>query len=244
MEKHAAYTGLSEWFEYLNDDCDYEKWSQYLISRLQGYPVKTGVDFGCGAGWFTRAFYRAGYQTTGVDISEEMLTKAEENARKGGERCRFLKGDIAAFHSPEKFGFATAINDCINYLPKHKLKSAFSCVYKSLQKGGVFLFDISSKKKFQEKIARSVNVDDREEVTYLSFGSLNGDEATLDVTLFIKEKDGKYTRFDETHTQYMYSEEEILSALQQTGFSLIEVTGHLGEEKSTSDRVVFFAQKK
>ncbi|MFQ7076865.1 MAG: hypothetical protein ACLRSW_02405 [Christensenellaceae bacterium] len=33
MEKKAAYEGLAEWFEYLNDDCGYEKWSQYLISK-------------------------------------------------------------------------------------------------------------------------------------------------------------------------------------------------------------------
>ena len=243
MEKHAAYTSLSDWFEYLNDDCDYEQWSQYLISLIKRYPVKDGVDFGCGAGWFTRAFYRNGYETTGVDISPEMLRKAEENARKNGERCQFLHGDIANFKTPKKFGFATAINDCINYLPKEKLLSAFSCVYKALQKGGVFLFDISSEKKFLNKIARSVNVDDREEVTYISFGEVEGDKATLDVSLFVKDANGKYTRFDETHTQYVYKEDEIVSALEKVGFTLELVEGHLGEDKTNSDRILFVAQK-
>lgn len=69
MEKKAAYEGLAEWFEYLNDDCGYEKWSQYLISKLKCFPLTTGLDVGCGSGWFTRAFRRAGYDMAGLDLS-------------------------------------------------------------------------------------------------------------------------------------------------------------------------------
>ena len=73
MSDTAAYTNLAEWFEYLNDDCGYENWSQYLILKLKEYPLKSGLDIGCGGGWFTRAFTRAGYQMTGMDISPQML---------------------------------------------------------------------------------------------------------------------------------------------------------------------------
>ena len=34
MEKKAAYEGLAEWFEYLNDDCGYEKWSQNFKAEM------------------------------------------------------------------------------------------------------------------------------------------------------------------------------------------------------------------
>ena len=60
MEKQTAYTNLAEWFEYLNDDCDYENWSQYLILKLSAFPLATGLDIGCGGGWFTRAFQKHG----------------------------------------------------------------------------------------------------------------------------------------------------------------------------------------
>ena len=48
MERKTAYSTLAEWFEYLNDDCDYEQWSQYLIKTLSAYPLDTGLDVGCG----------------------------------------------------------------------------------------------------------------------------------------------------------------------------------------------------
>ncbi len=241
--KARAYTNLAKWFEYLNDDCDYENWSQYFIRHLNGFSVREGLDIGCGGGWFTRAFTRAGYAMTGLDISPEMLDYAQARAIKEGVRGEYLLGDIVQFRSPKKFDFATAINDCVNYLPKDKLATAFKKVYASLKKGGIFLFDISSERKFRQKIANTVSVDDRDDVTYLSFNREEEDGVTMEVTLFSKTADGRYERLDETHRQYRYSEEEISSALRETGFTLLLVEGHLGEDKSTSDRIFFIARK-
>ena len=243
MERKGAYAHLAKWFEYLNDDCGYENWSQYFITKLRAYPVKTGLDIGCGGGWFTRAFQRAGYQMTGVDISPEMLDFAQAQALKEGLRSEYLLGDITKFKSHKKFDFATAINDCINYIPKNKLDSAFKCVKNALAKGGIFLFDISSERKFREKIANTVSVDDRDEITYMSFNREETDGVTMEVTLFARGKDGLYERLDEVHRQYRYTEEEILSALQRNGFTPLCVEGHLGEDKANSDRILFIAKK-
>lgn len=84
MEREAAYAGLADWFEYLNDDCGYENWSQYLIAKLGAFPLRSGLDIGCGGGWFTRAFHRADYAMTGLDISPEMLNFAMRRSRQEG----------------------------------------------------------------------------------------------------------------------------------------------------------------
>ncbi len=241
--KSTAYTNLAKWFEYLNDDCDYEKWSQYLITKLKNYPCVNGLDIGCGAGWFTRAFEKYGYKMVGMDNSAEMLDKAQETALKTGVRSEYILGDITAKKLPKKFDFATAINDCVNYIPKEKLHSAFKNIAGSLKKNGIFLFDISSKRKFEKKIANTVSVDDRDEVTYLSFNQVQGEKAILDVTVFERRTDGSYIRKDETHLQYIYEEEEIVLALKNAGFSIVETEGHLGEDKSESDRICFLAKK-
>jgi SAM-dependent methyltransferase len=243
MRREKAYTNLAEWFEYLNDDCDYEQWSQSLTAKLSEYPLSVGLDIGCGAGWFTRAFQKAGYRMTGMDISPEMLDKAQANALQAGLRGEYILGDIALTKLPARFDFATAINDCVNYIPKTKLKKAFKNVYGALKKGGVFLFDISSPRKFERKIANTVSVDDREEVTYLSFNRVDGDCAVMDVTLFVRRADGAFDRLDETHTQYIYNIEEITDALTASGFALASVEGHLGEAVDTADRLLFVARK-
>ncbi len=243
MERKLAYANLAKWFEYLNDDCDYENWSQYFVAKLQSFSLSSGLDIGCGGGYFTRAFQRAGYAMTGMDISAEMLNAAQEQAMKEGVRSEYLLGDVSKFRVLKKFDFATAINDCINYLPKNKLDSAFKCVKSALKKGGIFLFDISSEKKFKEKIANTVSVDDRDDVTYMSFNKQEKDGVTMEVTLFEKNADGSYRRLDEMHRQYIYTEEEITSALLRCGFTLLGVEGHLGEDKTVSDRILFIAKK-
>ena len=243
MDNKSAYRHLAKWFEYLNDDCGYENWSQYLIDKLRAYPLFVGLDIGCGGGWFTRAFARQGYLMTGMDVSAEMLNAAQAAALKAGIKGEYLLGDIAKMKLPRRFDFATAINDCINYIPKDKLLPALKNIHGALKKGGVFLFDVSSPCKFTRKVANTVSVDDRDEVTYLAFNRMDGDKVTLDVTVFEREQSGKYVRFDETHVQYVYTETELLTALQTAGFTPVWVEGHLGEDKNVSDRIVILAQK-
>ncbi len=243
MERQSAYAHLAKWFEYLNDDCGYENWSQYLIGKLKKFPLVNGLDIGCGGGWFTRAFYRQGYTMTGMDISSEMLDFAQEKALKEGVRGEYILGDISKTKLPARFDFATAINDCINYLPKDRLEKAFKNVASALKKDGIFLFDISSERKIREKIANTVCADDREDVTYVSFNKEELDGVTMDVTLFVRQQNGSFERLDESHRQYIYTKEEIKQALQKCGFELLESEGHLGEDENVSDRICFLAKK-
>lgn len=244
MANTAAYVGLARWFEYLNDDCDYEKWSQFLITKLKDFSLSAGVDIGCGGGYFTRFFAKNGYEMLGVDISPEMLSFAQETALKEGVRGEYILGDITKIKIPKRFDFATAINDCVNYIPKEKLVTAFKNVKNGLKKDGIFLFDVSSERKFREKIADTVCADDREDVTYLAFNSVEKDKVTMDVTVFSKRADGAFDRTDEKHIQYIYTHEEICDALSLAGFELLSMEGHLGEEIEKSDRICFLAKRK
>ena len=116
-------------------------------------------------------------------------------------------------------------------------------MYNALSKNGVFLFDISSERKFLDKIANTVSVDDRDDVTYMSFNKAEEDGATMEVTLFVKRADGAYERLDEVHRQYSHSKTEIIDALEKAGFTVLETEGFLGEDERKSDRLCFLAQK-
>ena len=236
-----SYSALGRWFEYLNDDCGYEQWSQYLIKKLGEYPVGAkGLDIGCGNGYFTRALKKEGYDVLGVDKSPEMLSRAQEFSFKEGVRVEFLLGDITKLKLPGKCDFAVAVNDCLNYVKKSDLKSAFTRVHSCLKKGGTFIFDISSAQKLKNTLGNNLFAEDREDITYLWFNTLSGDSVTMDLTFFVLEKNGKYTRYDERHVQYIHEEEDIIKALNECGFS-VESEGHLGKEKR--ERINFICKK-
>lgn len=236
-----SYSALGRWFEYLNDDCGYEQWSQYLINLLKNcVSGADGLDIGCGNGYFTRALTRAGYRVKGIDISPEMLDTATKIAIKEGVRAEFLLGDITKLKINGKVDFCTAVNDCINYVPKDKLKQAFSHVKNCLKKDGVFIFDISSAEKLKTIVGNNVFAEDRDDISYMWFNTVEGDKVIMDLTFFEREKDGNYSRFDERHIQYIYEEDEIISALEEVGFSC-KTEGHLGKEKK--ERINFICTR-
>jgi SAM-dependent methyltransferase len=236
-----SYSALGRWFEYLNDDCGYEQWSQYLISTLKSEGAgASGVDIGCGNGYFTRALIRAGYFVSGVDISPQMLDKAQQLSLKQGVRAEFLLGDITKLKLNAKVDFAVAINDCLNYVSQNKLDTAFSRVNSCLKKGGVFIFDISTSQKLKNTLGNNLFCEDRDDITYIWFNTLSNDRVTMDLTFFEKGKDGRYTRFDERHVQYIHEKEDVINALTKAGFS-VRCEGHLG--KSEDERINFICKK-
>jgi ubiquinone/menaquinone biosynthesis C-methylase UbiE len=238
----TQYSALGSWFEYLNDDCGYLQWSQYLINRLKSLNVGLkGVDIGCGNGYFTRALYKSGYDVCGVDISPSMLSVAKQKAVKEGANCEFLLGDITKLKLNGKVDFAVAVNDCLNYVCKDKLVAAFKHVYSLLNRGGAFIFDISSENKIRNILGNNMFGEDREDISYLWFNRQTDDGVEMELTFFVKDKDGRYTRYDERHVQFAHSENDIVAALQSVGFTNIVTEGHLGKDKS--ERINFIAQK-
>lgn len=226
-----SYSALGRWFEYLNDDCDYGQWSQYLIdlvkTRASGL---SGLDIGCGNGYFTRAFIKEGFSVRGVDISPQMLDTAKTLALKEGVKAEFLLGDITKLKLNAKVDFAVAVNDCLNYVPRQKLKSAFSRVHANLKKGGIFIFDISSVQKLKNVLGNNLFAEDRDDITYLWFNTLEEDRVIFDITVFVRQSDGSYTRSDERQVQYIHEESTVVSALKEAGFN-VKSEGHLGKDK-------------
>ena len=239
----AVYDYLADWFEFLNDDCDYPKWSQYFIEKLSRFHAgKRGLELGCGSGAFSRALARAGYEMTGADLSAPMLTKAAALAREQGLCVEYLRMDAAAPKTAEKFDFILSPNDCYNYVAPEKLPAAFRRIAGCLKKEGIFWFDLSSAYKLRQKIANNMFADDRDEVTYLAFSTLYSDRVELDVSLFIRETGDQYVRRDERHVQYIHEEESVVRALEP--YFTVEVEGHLGEDKTASDRLNFICRRR
>ncbi len=238
-----AYSAIGGVFEYLNDDCGYEKWSQYLIETLLscGVPYGArGVDAGCGNGYFTRALTRAGFFVTGADVSPEMLSKSEELSLKEGVKPQYILGDIAALPLNYKPDFITAINDCFNYIPQNKLFSVFSKLYKQLKKGGALVFDISSEHKLKHIVGSNLFAEDRGDISYTWFNELKEDRVEMDITMFIRLENGLYERRDESQTQYIHGETQVLADLERAGFA-VRAEGHLGGDKN--ERINFICTK-
>ena len=73
-----AYKNLAASYDRLTNDVDYAATVDFYeqILAREGVKPRTCVDLACGTGSVTAILARRGYQVTGVDMSEEMLTEA------------------------------------------------------------------------------------------------------------------------------------------------------------------------
>ncbi len=241
---YNAYNVLSKYYDKLIYDSDYQKWVDYVVSIVKKYAVnKKGVDVACGTGIFTRALKKNGFDVTGVDISQEMLEKAINLTVKENLSITYLKQNMKNLKLFEKVGFITCINDGLNYLNKTDFEKAIKSFSNALIKGGLLLFDISSKYKLEKVLGNNLYGDNGEDLSYIWFNTLNEDSVELNVSFFEKQGD-TYKRYDEKQVQYIHSLEFVKGVLTANKFSLVSVTEELGKElNENSLRQIFIATK-
>lgn len=238
------YSVLANFYDEIIKDGDYDKWTDYVVETVNKYSnKKTGIDVACGSGIVTIKLKKAGYNVTGVDISNEMLFKAQNSAIKEGLNIPFLRQDMKRLHVFEKVSFITVINDGLNYIKQNELLTVFKSFSKSLIKGGKLIFDISSSYKLKNVLSNNMYGDNSENLSYIWFNTLKEDSVDITVTLFEKNGDS-YRRYDEIQTEYIHEKEDIESALTTAGFKILSVTGAYGEELvDSTERILFVAEK-
>lgn len=66
-------------------------------------PGSKVLEVGCGAGWLALEMARNGHRVTAIDISEQRIGLAREQARKHGQEIRYLAGDINDLDGSESY---------------------------------------------------------------------------------------------------------------------------------------------
>ena len=78
MEQYSFLAGV---YDSLNSDFDYEGYADYIDSEIRKYEkIRSSLvlDLACGTGKITFALRDRGYDMTGVDLSEDMLSVARD----------------------------------------------------------------------------------------------------------------------------------------------------------------------
>lgn len=218
-----SYTSFARVYDLFMDNVPYEEWSQYLATLLAEHGIEDGLvlDLGCGTGKLTRLMEQKGYDMIGVDNSYEMLDIAREFE---GASILYLMQDMREF---ELYGTVRAIYsacDSINYiLEEDELRQVFSLVNNYLDPGGLFVFDINSSYKYRELLAENTFAETRAEGSFIWENYYDEEEGIneYDLTLYIKESDARFARFQEVHYQKCYELATIKRLLQEAGLEFV-----------------------
>ena len=147
-----AYHNLAASYDRLTNDVDYEATVQFYmeILRREGVSPRTVVDLACGTGSVTAILANMGYLVLGVDMSEEMLTEAMSKVMDMENPPRFVCQKLQQLHLPRAVDLAVCALDSLDYITNpDDCKEAIRRVYKALNPGGIFIFDVNTPEKLR-----------------------------------------------------------------------------------------------
>jgi len=118
--------------------CGLELASIGFIMGLLPSPPAHILDMGCGGGWTSQFFARAGYTVTGQDIAPDMIALAQENARINGvaDRTTFVCSDFENLDLDGQFD-AAIFFDALHHADDEAL--AIRSAYRALKPGGMLV---------------------------------------------------------------------------------------------------------
>ncbi len=246
-----AYTSFAQVYDLFMDEVPYDEWCARIADTLKEYGIEEGLvlDLGCGTGSMTERMAARGFDMIGVDASEEMLELADAKRRKSGQDILYLQQDMRNF---ELYGTVRAIIsvcDSLNYIPEEEqLLQVFRLAYNYLDPDGAFLFDMNTVYKYEKILGESTIAENREEGSFIWENYYDEQEHLneYDLTIYVQEDDGRYSRFEETHFQRAYETERILKLLDEAGFQTEKLLDADTKEAAgqQTERIFVAARKK
>lgn len=208
------YTKFADFYDRLTHDIDYVRWADYLQSafRKYGKDPKLVLELGCGTGSLAVELSKRGYDMIALDASTAMLNKACEKARKVNLDILFLNQDMRSFELYGTVDAVVCLLDSINYITSLKdIKTVFKLVNNYLNPGGLFIFDVNSPYKLSTVLGNQTFYEFDEDISWVWVNTYNSKDktTTFDLTFFVKNEDGLYERYDETHIERAFTGEEI-----------------------------------
>ena len=245
-----AYTDFADVYDTFMDETPYEQWCEFLVQTLEQYQVPKGLvlDLGCGTGTLTEMLSKEGYDMIGVDNSSQMLAIAMEKRERSGENILYLMQDMREFELYGTVGAVISVCDSLNYLLEEEdLVQTFKLVNNYLDPKGIFIFDFNTVYKYQEIIGDATIAENREECSFIWENYYHEEEEIneYDLTIFVREEEGLFRKFEENHFQRGYRLEQMKQALEEAGMEFITAIDADTHEAvtETSERIYCVARE-
>lgn len=253
-----AFGVYARYYDLLYKDKDNRSEIDFIIKLLQRYSkgVKSILDLGCGTGRHDFLLSDAGYNVTGIDMSEEMLASAHESQKKRiGSKIsvEFLQGDIRTVKLDKLFDAVFSLFHVMSYQTSNDdLLAAFRTAKRHISNKGIFIFDcwygpavLTTKPEVRIKRMEDSSI----QVTRIAEPVIHPNSNLVDVNYTILIKDKKTLALEELHEmhrmRYLFLP-EIELLLSSVGFTLIGSCGWMEEKEPGVDTwgAVFIAVNK
>ena len=219
-----AYHALATSYDRLTNDVDYARVVDFYFHILQNEDLqpRTAVDLACGTGSVALLLAQKGLSVTAVDMSEEMLSVASQKAQELENPPMFVCQRLEQLRLPRGVDLAVCALDSMDYITDpDACAEAIKRVYKVLNPGGCFIFDVNTPEKLRA-MDNQVFLDEDDDVYCVWRGAFDEETniCTYGMDLF-QRNGGHWLRSQEEHCEYAYGAEQLVGYLRSAGFTNI-----------------------
>lgn len=242
------YQKFAAVYDSIMDDSLYDQWTDFSLRHFPKKKKAKLLELACGTGIQSIRFKQAGFDVTGLDLSQDMLDLAAKRAKTARVDIPFVQGNMLDLSSVGTFDYVTCYSDSICYMEDEvEVGDVFRQVYDHLNEGGIFIFDVHSTYQTDEVFPGYSYHENAED--FAMVWDTYEDEAPHSVvhelTFFIQDEDGRFTRYDEIHEERTYDLLTYDILLEQAGFKNVKVYADFEdkEPRDTSRRWFFVCEK-
>ncbi|MBO0458992.1 class I SAM-dependent methyltransferase [Enterococcus hulanensis] len=241
-----AYETFAFVYDEVMDDSLYQQWLDFSLRHLPKAANQV-LELACGTGALAVEFAKKGFDVTGLDLSEEMLTLASDRAIQEDVSINWVAGDMLDLTDIGKYQAVTCFSDSLCYMQDAtQVQQVFKGVYQLLEESGTFIFDVHSIYQIDEVFPDYSFHDQTEDFAFL-WDSYSGDSShSIEhfLTFFVKKEGEMFERFDELHKERTYSLDMYQKMLTEVGFKVEVFADFMDDEPmETSKRWFFVCQK-
>ena len=243
-----AYRDLAFSYDRLTNDVDYGATVDFYFEILnkEGVQPRTAVDLACGTGSVALLLAEKGIRVTAVDMSPEMLTVAQQKAQEADLDIQFVCQYLQHLHLPVGVDLAVCALDSMDYILDPKdCAQAINRVYKALNPGGCFIFDVNTPEKLRAMDGQ-VFLDEDDDVYCVWRGEFDEETNICSYGMDLFQRSGNvWHRSFEEHREYAYSAGQLVQYLCDAGFSAIAVYGdrRFASPEAEEQRIYLKARK-
>ena len=243
-----AYHALASSYDSLTLDVDYDAIVDFYMCLLKRENVapRSAVDLACGTGSVAIRLAKLGMQVTAVDLSEEMLCIASQKAQGMDNAPTFVCQPLQKLYLPRAVDLAVCALDSMDYITDPEdCRQAIHRVYKALNPGGCFIFDVNTPEKLRAMDGQ-VFLDENENTFCVWRGEFDEKTNILSYGMDIFQRQGNlWHRSFEEHLEYAYTANQLTGWLKEAGFTKIEVFSdrRLEPPKTGEQRIYLKARK-
>lgn len=244
----GAYEALAASYDRLTNDVDYEATVAFYreILEAEGLRPRTAVDLACGTGSVSVLLAKQGLRVIGVDMSEEMLTVAQQKADGLKNPPRFVCQKLQNLTLPRGVDLAVCALDSLDYITEPEdCAEAIRRVYRALNPGGIFIFDVNTPEKLRAMDGQ-VFLDEDDDVYCVWRGEFDEKTNICTYGMDLFQRQGRFWRRSfEEHREYAYSAQQLTEYLKAAGFTDIRVyADRRMEPPRTGEQRIYFKARK